>query len=74
MREQVTILMKRFAQMKKRRTLNLRMILNPAPTVEKEFLFVNAVHKGHWERFGVIPDTPIVCVQNALGLGAKERK
>ena len=78
-------------------------------TVKKEFPFVDAVHKGHWERFGVrvceengivvdfskrglpplsarikeslkalvfavVPNTLIVRVQNAFGLGAKERK
>ena len=78
-------------------------------TVEREFPFVDAVHKGCWERFGVrvcqendiavdftkrglpslskrltegakalvfalVPNTWIVRVQNALGLGAKERK
>lgn len=78
-------------------------------TVEKEFPFVDAVHKGCWEKFGlevcrangiavdlskrglppvstrvkealkalvfaVVPNTLIVRVQNAFGLGAKERK
>lgn len=77
-------------------------------TVQREFPFVDAVHKGHWEKFGVrvcaandlavdfsvrglppwsarikealkalvfavVPNTLIVRVQNALGLGAKER-
>ena len=78
-------------------------------TVKKEFPFVDAVHKGCWEKFGlevcrangiavdlskrglpsvstrvkealkalvfaVVPNTLIVRVQNAFGLGAKERK
>ena len=78
-------------------------------TAEKEFPFLDAVHKGHWEKFGVkcladngieydftkrglpplkvrlveglkglvfavVPNDWIVRVQNAFGLGAKERK
>lgn len=78
-------------------------------TPEKEFPFVDAVHKGYWEKFGlavcdenglsvdlkrrglpplsvrikeaakalvfaVIPNTLIVRIQNALSLGAKEKK
>ena len=78
-------------------------------TRTKEFPFVDAVHKGHWEKFGVevcrangveidfsarglpplsvriveglkglvfaiVPNTLIVRVQNALGLGAKEKR
>lgn len=78
-------------------------------TRTKEFPFVDAVHKGHWEKFGVevcrangveidfsarglppltvriveglkglvfatVPNTFIVRVQNALGLGAKEKR
>jgi len=78
-------------------------------TRTREFPFVDAVHKGHWERFGVrvcrennlevdisrrgfpplstrlsealkalvfalVPNTLIVRVQNALGLGAKEKR
>lgn len=77
-------------------------------TVKQEFPFVDAVHKGHWEKFGVrvcrengldvdfakrglpplsakvkeglkalvfalVPNTWIVRVQNAFGLGAKEK-
>ena len=78
-------------------------------TPTKEFPFIDAVHKGHWEKFGVkcladngidydfskrglppfkarlvegvkalvfalVPSTLIVRIQNAVGLGAKERK
>ena len=78
-------------------------------TPTKEFPFLDAVHKGHWEKFGVkcladngidydfskrglpplkvrlveglkalvfavVPNNWIVRVQNAFGLGAKERK
>lgn len=78
-------------------------------TPTKEFPFLDAVHKGHWEKFGVkcladngiaydfskrglppfkarlveglkalvfavVPNNWIVCVQNAFGLGAKEKK
>lgn len=78
-------------------------------TCEREFPFVDAVHKGCWERFGVavceanqividltkrglppmstrlkemfkafvfavVPNTLIVRIQNALGLGARERR
>ena len=78
-------------------------------TPTKEFPFLDAVHKGHWEKFGVkcladngiaydfskrglppfkvrfveglkafvfavVPNDWIVRVQNAFGLGAKERK
>ena len=78
-------------------------------TPTKEFPFIDAVHKGHWEKFGVkcladngiaydfskrglppfkarlveglkalvfavVPNNWIVCVQNAFGLGAKEKK
>ena len=78
-------------------------------TPTKEFPFIDAVHKGHWEKFGVkcladnnidydfskrglppfkarlvegfkalvfaiVPTSLIVRLQNALGIGAKERK